>query len=216
MSDTAAQLSGRGHFGGDISVSLADRLPTETATAAGSRRARFGGAAIQPTAGEFEGDGAVGSSTSSGQGHWSRRTSGTTTAPRRVGLRPEDRAAIKSYHEAALVAARELVDCASNGDECGMALAVRTIDENVEGLWKCKKAREIDWQAILNHFRLVLKQALQEERAERMTQEECQAMLELVGMVGLPTRTSDDLNEAVRLIRDAGFDPYHGASHPDE
>ena len=54
---------------------------------------------------------------------------------------------------------------------------------------------------------------LLEKRAEKLTVDQCQGIVEMVkDYLGPATKTIDDLNEVLRQIDDAGFDPYAAIS----
>lgn len=218
MSDTAEFYTLSGQLTtATPTLLVGDHGSSDTTASGRSRQAIVGPPRIQPTFGEPDvGESADATLSSGSSSRRPTRVGAGRVAPRRVGLVPEVRAAIKAYHQAAAAAADGLVESAKGGDVEGVALAVREIAANVDSLWRCRKAREMDWQAILNHIRLMFRQAVIGERAEKMSSDECRAVRELVGMIGLAMRTADDLNEAIRLVRDAGFDPYSAISHPDE
>jgi hypothetical protein len=76
-----------------------------------------------------------------------------------------------------------------------------------------REGRNIDWQTILNHMQGVMRTFFLEKRAETLTADQCKRIVELVkDYLGPATKTIDDLNEVLRLIDDAGFDPYAAIS----
>jgi hypothetical protein len=59
----------------------------------------------------------------------------------------------------------------------------------------------------------MLRLAFDQKRVECLTSEQCRSIREIVDRyLGPATRSRDDLVEVVRLIEDAGFDPYAAIS----
>jgi hypothetical protein len=94
-----------------------------------------------------------------------------------------------------------------------LCIATDNLDIALGRLWELRKARDINWQTILNHTQGLLKQAFKAKRVEELNEEQCRRILEIVDRyLGPATKGTDDLNEVVRLIEDAGFDPYGAIS----
>lgn len=132
----------------------------------------------------------------------------TGTAP----VRPETRAALRDRWKAARAAAEAMVQAAGQ-DPMGLAIAADNLELTLGGLWELRAARDIDWRTILNHVQGMVRQAFADKKVEQLTTEQCGCILEIVDRhLGPATKTTDDLNEVVRLIEDAGFDPYAAIS----
>jgi hypothetical protein len=125
----------------------------------------------------------------------------------------ETRAAFRLRWQAAQDAANAMVQATEREDRMGLAIAADDLDQALANLWDLRQGRDIDWQTILNHAQGLMKLFFQEKRAECLTAEQCKNIARLVAYyLGPATKTIDDLNEALRLIDDAGFDPYAAIS----
>lgn len=143
----------------------------------------------------------------------SNRTPHSKDSTSSARLGPEMRVAFREYWKAALHAASQMHEAAKCEDSMGVFTATDDLEVALAELWKRKEARDIDWQTILNHTQGMLRQAFFEKRVESLTQEQCDSIRELVDrFLGPATKSTDDLNEAIRLIEDAGFDPYFAIS----
>jgi hypothetical protein len=126
---------------------------------------------------------------------------------------PEHRAATRSAWQAGRRAAEEMLAAAQRDDVMDLAVAADNLDLALGKLWGLRAARDVNWKTILNHAQGMLRELFTVRQVERLTAEQCRAILELVDRyLGPATKTIDDLNEAVRLIEDAGFDPYAAIS----
>jgi hypothetical protein len=106
-----------------------------------------------------------------------------------------------------------MVSSAQGGDKMALGVAVDNLDIALGKLWGLRASRDVNWKTVLNHAQGMLKALFSAKRVEQLTPEQCEAILELVDRhLGPSTKTLDDLNEAVRLIEDAGFDPYGAIS----
>jgi hypothetical protein len=96
--------------------------------------------------------------------------------------------------------------------------AADELDVALAKLWDLREARDINWQAILNHTQGVLKQFFADKQVETLCPEQCRRIMEIVdGYLGPSTKTADELVEVIRLVEDAGADPFGAISgDPDE
>ena len=94
----------------------------------------------------------------------------------------------------------ELIDLSN----CGFSLT-----STLEDLWALRDSRESDWKDLLN----LLQGALAKEEFERYSLQQCIAVQKVItehladGYIEI-----DDLERSVRLLRDAGLDPWKGIS----
>jgi hypothetical protein len=110
-------------------------------------------------------------------------------------------------------AAEAMLHAAEAGDLMGVAIAAEKLDDGLGKLWELREDRDIDWQTILNHMQGMMRAFFLEKRAETLTAEQCKRIVALVkDYLGPATKTIDDLNEALRLIEDSGFDPFAAIS----
>ncbi len=126
---------------------------------------------------------------------------------------PEMRAALRAQWNAARITAAALVRAATAEDRMDIALAADKLDATLAKLWELRAGRDANWRAILNHAQGMLRQLFAQKRVEELTLEQCKSMQTLVEQcLGPATKSADDLNEAIRLIGDTGFDPYAAIS----
>jgi hypothetical protein len=156
------------------------------------------------------------------------RTAAVQTRPRQVQQRiktpgksgpptkmptAESRAAFRSHWKAAQEAADAMVRAAEADDRMSLAIAADDLEEGLAKLWDLRNGRDIDWQTILNHMQGMMRAFFQEKKAECLTVEQCKNIPRLVkDYLGPATKTINDLNEVLRLIDDAEFDPYAAIS----
>jgi hypothetical protein len=94
-----------------------------------------------------------------------------------------------------------------------LAIAADNLDLALGKLWDLRATRDINWRTILNHVQGMIRQLFAARRIEQLSPAECEVFVELVNRyLGPATRTLDDLNDALRLVEDAGFDPYAAVS----
>jgi hypothetical protein len=125
----------------------------------------------------------------------------------------ETRRAIRMHWNEAQEAAERMRQAAEDKDLMAVGIAADQFDQRLAELWKLRDARDVNWQTILNHVQGLMRVFFQEKRAETLTTAECTRLVDLVrDHLGPATKTVDDLNEALRLIEDAGFDPYAAIS----
>jgi hypothetical protein len=142
-----------------------------------------------------------------------RRAAGARPAPASPLRRPETRAAARTHWKNARQAAEAMLLAARNGQLMELLIAADNLDFSMGQLWALRSTRDINWRAILNHAQGMLRQAFAAKQVEQLTAEQCCCIRELVERhLGPATRTAEDLAEAVRLIEDAGFDPYGAIS----
>ena len=125
----------------------------------------------------------------------------------------EQRRVFRGHWTEAQAAAEEMRQAAAVNDLMGVGIAADKLDQSLGELWKMREERDIDWQTILNHMQGMMRTFFLEKRAETLTTDQCKRIVELVkDYLGPATKTVDDLNEVLRLIDDAGFDPYAAIS----
>jgi hypothetical protein len=135
------------------------------------------------------------------------------SAPATLMPTAESRAAFRSHWKAAQEAAEAMVGAEALDDRMSLGIAADDLEQALAKLWDLRAGRDIDWQTILNHMQGMMRLFFQEKRAERLTAEQCKTIARLVkDYLGPATKTIDDLNEVLRLIDDAGFDPYAAIS----
>jgi hypothetical protein len=125
----------------------------------------------------------------------------------------ESRATFRSYWKAARDAAQAMVHAAQRDDRMSLGIAADDLELAMAKLWDIRQGHDIDWKTILNHMQGMMRLFFQEKRAESLTTEQCKNIAILTcDYLGPATKTTDDLNEALRLIEDSGFDPYAAIS----
>jgi hypothetical protein len=134
-----------------------------------------------------------------------REQGGTANRP----VRPEARAAARAQWKAAKEAAEAMVRAAEGQDAMGLAIAADDLDMALAKLWEGRATRDLNWRTILNHAQGMVRQLFAAKQVEQLTPEQCRCIGALLDRhLGPATKTTDDLNETIRLIEDAGFDPY--------
>jgi hypothetical protein len=125
----------------------------------------------------------------------------------------DHRRAFRRHWSEAQEAADAMLRGAEGKDLMEVGIAADKLDQSLAELWNLREGRDIDWQTILNHLQGMMRSYFLEKRAETLTAEQCKRIVELVrDYVGPATKTIDDLNEVLRLIDDAGFDPFAAIS----
>jgi hypothetical protein len=125
----------------------------------------------------------------------------------------ESRAAFRLQWQAAQKAADAMVRATETDDRMSLGIAADDLDQSLAKLWAMRDGRDVDWQTILNHMQGLMREFFQEKQAECLTVDQCKAIARLVNdYLGPATKTRDDLNEVLRLIDDADFDPYAAIS----
>jgi hypothetical protein len=129
------------------------------------------------------------------------------------GPSPESRRAHREGWQGARAAAAALVDASRTNDPMARFVSLTDLEQALERMWRHHEERDVNWQCILNHAQGMLRQLFDEKRAELLEVSQCEAIRALVErQLGPATKSQDDLNEALRLIEDAGCDPYHALS----
>ena len=125
----------------------------------------------------------------------------------------EHRRAFRKHWADAQEAAEAMLQAAEAKDLMAVGIAADNLDQSLAELWNLREGRDIDWRTILNHAQGMMRTFFLEKRAESLTADQCKRIVELVkDYLGPATKTVDDLNEVLRLIDDAGFDPYAAIS----
>jgi hypothetical protein len=123
------------------------------------------------------------------------------------------RRSFRKHWAQAQEAAEAMLQAAEVKDLMAVGIAADKLDQSLGELWNLRAGRDIDWQTILNHMQGMMRVFFQEKRAETLTVDQCTLIVDLVEhYLGPATKTVDDLNEVLRLIDDAGFDPYAAIS----
>lgn len=126
---------------------------------------------------------------------------------------PEYRATVRSFWRSAQEASESIVQAAVADDQMGLAIAVDDLDKRLADLWSIRHGRDINWVTILNHLQGVMRLAFLEKRVEKLTIAQCRSIARLVkDYLGPATKTTDDLNEVLRIFDESGFDPYAAIS----
>lgn len=126
---------------------------------------------------------------------------------------PEMREALRVNWKAAREAAAAMVQAAADQDLPGLGIAADDLDQALAKLWELRSFRDLDWQTILNHVQGMMRQFFARKQVEVLTKEQCQKIWTIIEEnLGPATKTVDDLNEVLRLIEDAGFDPFEAIS----
>jgi hypothetical protein len=87
------------------------------------------------------------------------------------------------------------------------------LDQALAKLWELRSLRDLDWKTILNHVQGMMRQFFAQRGVETLTENQAAKILTVIeDYLGPATKSVDDLNEALRLIEDAGFDPYWAIS----
>jgi hypothetical protein len=108
---------------------------------------------------------------------------------------------------------REAGVAARDQEMMQLAVAADDLDMGLSKLWGLRAGRDLNWRTILNHAQGMIRQLFAEKRVDLLTAHQCSAILEIVDRhLGPATKTVEDLNEVMRLIEDAGFDPYAAIS----
>ena len=106
-----------------------------------------------------------------------------------------------------------MVGAAELDDRMSLGIAADDLEQALAKLWDLRDGRDIDWQTILNHMQGLMRAFFQEKKAECLNVEQCKKIARLVqDYLGPATKSIDDLNEVLRLVEDAGFDPYGAIS----
>jgi len=106
-----------------------------------------------------------------------------------------------------------MLKAAEAGEPMELAIATDDLDCALGKLWELRTSRDINWQTLLNHAQGVIRQAFAGKCVENLKPDQCQSILAIVeGYLGPATRSPDDIVEVLRLIEDAGFDPYAAIS----
>src|SRR5262249_50754919 len=111
-------------------------------------------------------------------------------------------------------AAWAMVEAAKYQEAMTLATAANALDLALRKMWEIRAGRpDMDWRTILNHTRRVLQQCFDNKQVETLSVEQCQRIREIVERhLGPAAKNVDDLRGAVRLMEDAGFDPYAAIS----
>jgi hypothetical protein len=126
---------------------------------------------------------------------------------------PEARAAFRAAWSEARAAAAELLQATKEDDPMGRVIAADDLEQALAKLWAQRSGRDVNWQGILNHAQGMLKELFAEYRMEALSPEQGAVIREIVeNYLGPATKSTGDLSEVIRLIADAGCDPFYAIS----
>jgi hypothetical protein len=133
------------------------------------------------------------------------------TAP--PGQTPETRSARRVAWGEARAAATNLLEAIEADDAQARFTAADDLEQALGKLWVLRAGRDEVWKMILNHAQGMLRQLFKEKLVELLTPAQGAVIGNIVEYyLGPATKTREDLNEVVRLIADAGCDPYYAIS----
>jgi hypothetical protein len=121
-------------------------------------------------------------------------------------------AARKAWAEARAAAA-VLEQAVREEDAQARFVAADDLESALAKMGSLRAGRDDFWKMILNHAQGMLRQLFKEKIVEALTPEQGAAITAIVEKyLGTATRTKEELNEVIRLIGDAGCDPYYALS----
>jgi hypothetical protein len=127
--------------------------------------------------------------------------------------RPETRAALRSHWRTAQASAEAMLAAAQKQDGEALLIAADNLELVLGKLWELRDVRDINWRSILNHAQGMLRQLFAAKVVEQLTPEQCRCVIEIMARhLGPATKSVEDLNEVLRLIEDAGADPFGAIS----
>jgi radical SAM superfamily enzyme YgiQ (UPF0313 family) len=98
---------------------------------------------------------------------------------------------------------------AESGDLVELSNAGFALRFALEDLWNLRNEREEDWGDLLN----LLQGALAQEEFERFKARQCQTIRTIiVDHLSAGVTDIDDIERSIKLLREAGFDPWKGIS----
>jgi hypothetical protein len=125
---------------------------------------------------------------------------------------PSRRDAIRRALGLAINEAERMETFADRQEFVDLSLAGFQLLEKLQELWTLRFERESDFADLLN----MLQGALVQEEFERFSRTQCVSIRTiLVDHLGSGPVDSDDIERSIRLLREAGFDPWKGISGPD-
>ena len=105
--------------------------------------------------------------------------------------------------------ANELEDAARTGDLMALSNAGFGLTAALDELWEQRNEGETDWADLLN----LLQGALAKEEFERYSTQQCAAIKEIISKYLTADEVKlDDIENSIRLLREAGLDPWKGIS----
>lgn len=105
--------------------------------------------------------------------------------------------------------AHELERAAGSGDLIGLSNTGFALVHVLDELWALRNEREADWGDLLN----LLQGALAKEEFERYTVRQCAAIKEIISKYLFANEVKlSDFESSVKLLREAGLDPWKGIS----
>ncbi|MCI0489662.1 MAG: hypothetical protein L0229_23995 [Blastocatellia bacterium] len=98
---------------------------------------------------------------------------------------------------------------AQAGDLIELSQAGFRLKDALSDLWDLRKECEDDWGDLLN----ILQAVLSQEEFERFSVDQCYAIRSVIAdHLGAVAVDIDDIEDSIRLLRKAGFDPWKGIS----
>jgi len=105
--------------------------------------------------------------------------------------------------------AKNMEEAAKSNDFMELSIAGITLMDNLHDLWKLRKVREEEWQAILNF----LQSALVQEEFEKYTLNQCVVIRKTIeNYLSKGSVNDTEIERAVTILREGGFDPFRGIS----
>lgn len=135
-----------------------------------------------------------------------RRQTQLTTKPDSYSVKPY---AIGRLLNKAERLARDMELYSQNSELIDLSNSGFSLTHTLDDLWALRSEREADWGDLLN----LLQGAIAKEEFERFSAQQCAAIRKTItdhlagGYVEI-----DDIERSIRLLRDAGLDPWKGIS----
>lgn len=142
--------------------------------------------------------------------HPSSKLDGRTTPPIPDISR---RDAIRRLLDRAVEQSQQMIEAAETGDLMELSNAGFRLVNTLEDLWNLRFDRENNWGDLLN----LLQTVLAKEEFEAFAPTQCKGIREILSDYLRPwTVEDDDLRSSIKLLHEAGFDPWKGISRPKE
>jgi hypothetical protein len=132
--------------------------------------------------------------------------------PSKDATSPEERAALRQAYEGAVRAASILVRASLAEDVFSKFAGGAELQRSLERMWELRRVKDEDqhWKAILSGAMGIVPQVLEQGGYDVLPTEACRSINDLVTRcLSLSTKGKEETVESTRLIRDAGFSPFH-------